>query len=290
MDFSGRISSSSSSDSEEQDTVRSLIREFRDRPGGVGYYEQRNIRHYRCLERYLSWSIYEEPSLNLATLFGDAEGDELTAPNYNAIRRYCIRHERHSRRRERSLSFAGFRDYSIDNLFEESAPVTPTPPSLPRDDFEDWLANLEAAIEGAVGGVDESQDYVDLTVVHQDEFAEAIAIAAAGGEVDWSRFAAHPLYIDETRTRLGDCLVSARADIKRALVIAVVRIRETSPGIDAGTAWRQLVARLQREGVIESDTEASRMWAFAFNEPAGAHFRYIFEADFAVLYDLWERL
>ena len=98
------------------------------------------------------------------------------------------------------------------------------------------------------------------------------------------------MYIDETRTRLGCCLVSARTDVKRALVIAVVRIRETSPGLNARAAWRQLVARLQRERVIETEFEASRMWTFAFNEPAGAHFRFIFEADFAVLYDLWERL
>ena len=283
MDFRGRFSSYSSSDSEERDTVQSLIREFRYRPGGVDFYEQRNIRRERCLNRCLPWSIYEESSLNLATLFGDTEGDEPTPPPYFSVRRrYCIRFERQSRRRARLVSFAGFENFGIGSLFKEPtpAPASLPPPPQPRDNFGDWVANLEAAVEGAVGGVDE----------HQDEFHAAIATAAAGGEVDWSRFATRPLYIDETRTRLGSCLVSARSDIKRALVIAVVRIRETSPGINARTAWRQLVARLQREGVIEREVEASRMWSFAFNEPAGAHFNFIFRADFAVLYDLWERL
>ena len=287
MDFRRRPSSSGSdSDSDERDTVHSLFREFRNRPGGVNYYEQRNVRRDRHLERCLSWSIYEDLSLNLATVFDDVEGDELTTPPfYGAARRYCIRHERYSRRRARLSAFDHFEDYSIGDLYEESAPAPQTPPaSPPQDDFEDWGANLEAAIgaavEGAVGGVDEPQD----------EFAEAIATAAAGGEVDWNRFAARPFYIDETRTRLGYVITSATSDIRRALVIAVVRIRETSPGINERAAWRQLVARLQRERVIERDIEASRMWSFAFNEPAGPHFRYIFEADFAVLYDLWERL
>ena len=285
MDFRRR-SSSSSSDSEERDTARSLIRKFRNRPSSVDFYEQRKDRRDRHLERCLSWSIYEDSSLNLATLFYDVGGDELTTPPfYSVARRYCIRHERYSRRRARLSAFDYFEDYSIGNLYEESAPALPTPPvSPPQDDFEEWVANLEAAIEvaveGAVGGVDEPQD----------EFAEAIATAAAGGEVDWDRFAARPFYIDETRTRLGYVITSATSDIRRALIIAVVRIRETSPGINERAAWRQLVARLQRERVIERDIEASRMWSFAFNEPAGPHFRYIFEADFAVLYDLWERL
>ena len=236
MDFRRR-SSSSSSDSEERDTVRSPIREFHNCPGGVDLYEQRKDRRDRHLERCLSWSIYEDSSLNLATLFYDVGGDELTTPPfYSVARRYCIRHERYSRRRARLSAFDYFEDYSIGNLYEESAPALPTPPVSPlQDDFEEWVANLEAAIEvaveGAVGGVDKPQD----------KFAEAIATAAAGG-------------------------------------------------INERAAWRQLVACLQRERVIERDIEASRMWSFAFNEPAGPHFRYIFEADFAVLYDLWERL
>ena len=285
MNFRRRYSSDSSSSSEEQDTVRGLFREFRNRPGRVNFFEQRNIRRDRDLERRLRWSIYEESSLNLVTLFGDAEGDELTTPPFfGTSRRYCIRSERQSRRHARLTSFNGFGDYGIGNLFVEQPPAPPSPPRPlappPEDDFNQWVANLEAAVEGAVGGVDEQQD----------EFAAAIAIAATGGEVDWSRFAERPLYIDETRTRLGFCLVGARTDIKRALVIAVVRIRETSPGLNARAAWRQLVARLRRERVVETELEASRMWTFAFNEPAGAHFRSIFEADFAVLYNLWERL
>ena len=95
MDFRRRPSSSDSdSDSDERDTVHSLFREFRNRPGGVNYYEQRNVRRDRHLERCLSWSIYEDSSLNLATLFYDVGGDELkTPPFYSVARRYCIRHE-----------------------------------------------------------------------------------------------------------------------------------------------------------------------------------------------------
>ena len=56
------------------------------------------------------------------------------------------------------------------------------------------------------------------------------------------------------------------------------------------TGWQPLVMRLHRKGVIERDVEASRMWTFTFNEHAMTHFQYIFEADFAILFDLWERL
>ena len=85
MDFRRRPSSSSAdSDSDERDTVHSVFREFRNRPGGVNYYEQRNVRRDRHLERSLSWSIYEDSSLNLATLFDDVEGDELTTPEGTA--------------------------------------------------------------------------------------------------------------------------------------------------------------------------------------------------------------
>ena len=265
--------------------MQGLFHEFRNRPGRVNFYEQRSIRRDRDQERRLRWSIYEESSLNLATLFGDAEGDELTTPPYfGASRRYCIRYERQSRRHARLTSFTGFGDYGIGNLFEEQSQAPPSPPtpsaSPPLDDFDQWVANLEAAIEGAVGGTDD----------RQDEFATAIAIAAAGGEVDWNSVATNRLYIDEERTQLGNCLVDARADVKRSLLIAVIQIRESSPEIGARTGWLRLVARLQREGVIERDVEASRMWTFAFNEHAATHFRYIFEADFAILYDLWERL
>ena len=76
MNFRRRFSSDSSSSSEEQDTVQGRFRQFRNRPGCVNFYEQRNSRRDRDQERRLRWSIYEESSLNLATLFGYAEGTE----------------------------------------------------------------------------------------------------------------------------------------------------------------------------------------------------------------------
>ena len=153
MNFRRRYSSDSSSSSEEQDTVQGLFREFRNRPGRVNFFEQRNIRRDRDLERRLRWSIYEESSLNLATLFGDAEGDELTTPPFfGTSRRYCIRSERQSRRHARLTSFNGFGDYGIGNLFVEQSPAPPSPPtpsaSSPLDDFDQWEVCKRGISEG----------------------------------------------------------------------------------------------------------------------------------------------
>ena len=282
MEYGGRFSSASSSDSDAADTVGRLIREFGSRPGGVSYFEQRNVRRDRFVRRLLEWPIFEESSLNLGTLFGESQEDgslpEL--PYFDADDRYATRFDRLSRRRSIIENAERRTGYGIEFLFEEPTPVAEAPqPQRSRDVFEDWAAGNDIDDAYAVGGNDV-----------EDVFGDAIAQAAAGIEVDWNRFVAPRFYIDEARTSLGACLVGARSDIRRALITAVVRIRHTSPGINSRVAWRQLVARLLREGVVERESEVSRMWFFAFNESVGAHFQYIFEADFAVIYELWNHL
>ena len=184
MEYGGRFSSTSSSDSESADTVGRLIREFRNRPGGVSFYVQRNIRRDRCVYRSLAWSVFEEASLNLQTLFGEAQGEEElpTPPHFDVDERYAIRYDRQLRRRSRFEGFAGRGDYGIDTLFADPAPVVETlPTQLPRDSFEDWAAGFEAAVADAyaAGSDDDSE---------RDLFGAAIAQVAAGAEADWGQF------------------------------------------------------------------------------------------------------
>ena len=67
----------------------------------------------------------------------------------------------------------------------------------------------------------------------------------------------------------------------------MIQIRQESSDINVRTAWLQLVDRLLHERVIERESEAERMWAFAFNDSAVLHFRYILEADYAEIDELW---
>ena len=282
MEYRRWLPRASSSDSETENSGERPIQGSGHRRERISFDERRVIRRQRYMNRSFAWSIFRERSLNLDTLFDEAQTVGLpTRPRIDSDERYAIRYVRQSRRRWQCESFAGYDSYDIDTLFADTFPVAVTPPQLPRDDFHDWAAGFGAAVADAhaVGGNDK-----------EDAFGDAIAQAAAGVEVDWSRFVAPRFYIDESRTSFGACLVGARSDIRRALITAVVRIRHTSPGINDRVAWRQLVARLLRERVIVRESEAARMWTFAFNEAAGPHFRYIFEADFAVIYELWNHL
>ena len=265
MEHGGRFSGTSSSDSESADIVERLIR---------------NVRRDRFVYRSLAWSIYEEASLNLRALFGEEE--ELPAPpHFDVDERYAVRY---NRRRSRFEGFAGRGDYGIDTLFADPAPVVETlPTQLPRDNFEDWAAGLEAAVANAYTAGSDNDGERDL-------FGAAIAQAAAGAEADWGQFGTPRVYVDEPRTSLGHCLVEARTDVRRSLIVAVIQIRQASPDINVRTAWLQLVDRLRHERVIVRESEAERMWAFAFNESAALHFRYILEADYAEIDELWNHL
>ena len=80
------------------------------------------------------------------------------------------------------------------------------------------------------------------------------------------------------RSFLGQSLVDAKSEVKRLLLLAVLQIKVESPTITPEVAWQTLVIWLKRDRVVERDSEVTIAWVFAFNEPAQAHFRSVFES------------
>ena len=100
--------------------------------------------------------------------------------------------------------------------------------------------------------------------------------------------------IDETqgqrgtpRTVWGRCFVDAKAEVRRLFLYAITVSWADSPGLDADAAWMSLVAWCQREAVFESDSDVARAWAFAFDQPAHAHFRTLYNSSLATIRSLW---
>lgn len=92
------------------------------------------------------------------------------------------------------------------------------------------------------------------------------------------------------RSFLGQTIVEARANVRRALLVATMEIRRENPGQPVDFAWMALQNRLVRERVVQWESEVSQTWYFAFNQPARLHFQSIYQADLAAIEALWDFL
>ena len=96
--------------------------------------------------------------------------------------------------------------------------------------------------------------------------------------------------LDVGRTILGQTIVEARANVKRALLVATLEIKRDNPGRPAEFAWMLLNDRLVRGRVVQWYGEVSQTWYFAFGQPARLHFLSIYQAEPPVIEALWDSL
>ena len=109
----------------------------------------------------------------------------------------------------------------------------------------------------------------------------------AGYSSDWDSLELPEGQPEAPRSFLGQSLLNIRTEARRLLLLAVLQIKIESPGISAEVAWRSLTNWLVRDRVIVRDNEVVTLWMFAFNEPAGAHFRSVFESSVESVRAMW---
>ena len=96
--------------------------------------------------------------------------------------------------------------------------------------------------------------------------------------------------LNSGRSFLGQTIVEARANVKRALLVATLEIKRDNPGRPAEFAWMLLTDRLVREEVVQWYSGVAQTWYFAFGQPARLHFLSIYNAESAVIEALWDTL
>ena len=138
--------------------------------------------------------------------------------------------------------------------------------SLDHDSSSDWESSDESSHES-------------------DEAARADFDTANNS--DWSNLGNLESQPEPPRSFLGQSLLNARAETRRLLLLAVLQIKIESPNITADVAWQSLINWLRRDRVIVRDNEVVTTWMFAFNEPAGAHFRSVFESSVESVRAMW---
>ena len=265
-------------------SVEHELRRFHRRPGGFSRVTQRRIRASR--ERRLRANvIFARGALHLSSLYnGSVWGEEATGETTDELSeesdaRYSvgvrrvrgvsektrrdIQSERERTRRGIAHSFGN--TFHLNSLYNGSV----------------WghegtgSTTDEVSEEGAVGYSAEARAEV--------EFWDQLSLQDSAPELP-SRG------LDTSRSFLGQTIVEARANVKRALLVATLEIKRDNLGHSAEFAWMLLNDRLVRERVVQWYGEVAQTWYFAFNQPARIHFLSIYQAEPAVIEALWDSL
>ena len=155
--------------------------------------------------------------------------------------------------------------------------------------------HLNSLYDGSVWGHEGTGSTTDE--VSEEEGAVGYSAEARAGVEFWDQFSLQDSTpelpsrgLDTSRSFLGQTIVEARANVKRALLVATLEIKRDNPGRSAEFAWMLLNDRLVRERVVQWYGEVAQTWYFAFNQPARIHFLSIYQAEPAVIEALWDSL
>ena len=178
-------------------------------------------------------------------------------------RQHRIQSDRERNRRANTHRFGS--TFHLDSLFDGS---------VWGHEGTDSTADESPEEEGAVG--------YDAGARPENEFWDQLSLEDFPGLTSNSP--------DAGRTFLGQTIVEARANVKRALLVATLEIKRDNPGRSAEFAWMLLNDRLVRERVVQWYSEVSQTWYFAFGRPARLHFLSIYQAEPPIIEALWDSL
>ena len=82
-------------------------------------------------------------------------------------------------------------------------------------------------------------------------------------------------------------LRSARGDVKRSFLIAIIQLKRVSPQFDTLTAWNSVSCRFVREGVFHTDADVRVAFNFAFQGASLARFSSMWVDDISRLETEW---
>ena len=160
------------------------------------------------------------------------------------------------RQRFRADNFERELDWNLETLFWEEQQSTVSSSSSPINTSSDESEELEGAV-----GYD----------------------AGARRESDWDEI---PPTRGEFRERsiLAQCLVDARFEVQRLLLLAIIQIKVENRNFNSEEAWQALRSWLTSEGVTERREDADSVWWYAFR---GREFSQVFDSSLNEIRLMW---